>query len=357
MQVELVGLGTVTPTATITVQTQISGQLLSVDYKEGQIVHKGERLAQIDPRPYEVTLAQAQGALVHDSGLLAQAQSDLSRYLILDKQDSIAKQTVADQEFLVKQDQGTVMEDKATIASSKLNLLYCRITAPVTGRVGLRLVDPGNYVQTSNSTGLVVVTALQPITVVFVLPESDVGPVMDAERSGSGLTVDALDRTSSKVIASGRLLAVDNTVDTTTGTIKLRASFPNQDLKLFPNEFVNARLQLKTLKNVVQVPVRALQYGAPGAFVYVVGPDDTVSVRVVKTGVTEGEETEVTSGIKAGETVVVDGVDLLKPGAKVKITEGRAGGGPTNNGPGAPPGEQPQNAPPANQGQSAGSVP
>ena len=357
MQVDLTGLGTVTPTATITVQTQISGQLLSVNYKEGQYVKKGQLLAQIDPRPYEDTLALYEGAFAHDDGLLQQAKSDLARYLILNKQDAIAKQIVTDEQFLVRQDEGTVQEDKANIASTKLNLLYCRIISPVTGRVGLRLVDPGNYVQTATSTGLVVITELQPITVVFVLPEDKVDAVMTQMRINPNLPVMALDRTDSNPIAQGRLLAIDNTVDTTTGTVKLRASFPNEDLKLFPNEFVNASLGLKTLKNVVLVPVRALQYGAPGTFVYVVQPNGTVAVRVVTTGAAQGGMTEIVSGLRPGETVVVDGVDLLRPGAKVKIkSPGAKTSGHINNGPGAPPGEQPQNVPPESSRESTSSA-
>jgi len=347
LHVALSGLGTVTPTATITVQTQINGQLTAVNFKEGQRVEKGEVLAQIDDRPYKVTLAQAQGALVHDQGLLDQAKSDLARYAILNAQDSIAKQTYADEQFLVKQDEGTVLEDKAAIASAKLNIAYCRITAPVGGRVGLRLVDPGNYVQTSSSTGLVVITQLQPITVVFVLPEDQAGEVMNAMAKGGPLKVTALDRNDAKPIAVGTLLTVDNTVDTTTGTVKLRASFPNADLKLFPNEFVNASLELKTLQKAVTAPVRALQYGAPGTFVYVVQPDQTVAVRVVKTGVVDGDQVQILDGLKPGDTVVVDGTDLLRAGAKVKITPSAGKRAVNvNSGPGAPPGQQPQNATP-----------
>jgi len=348
IHVDLSGIGTVTPTATITVQTQINGQLTSVGYTEGQMVRKGQFLAQIDPRPYQAALAMAQGALAHDSGVLAQAKSDLARYETLGREDSIAQQQVADQEYLVQQDEGTVAEDRANIQTAKLNLVYCHIDSPVSGRAGLRLVDPGNYVQTASATGLVVLTELQPITVIFVLPEDDIPALGQQMHNGGKLAVSAYDRTNDKLIAQGVLTTMDNTVDTTTGTVKLRAAFQNENLALFPNEFVNARLQLQTLKHMTQVPVRAVQYGAPGSFVYLVRPDSTVGVRVIKTGVTDGDNVQVLSGLSPGDTVVVDGVSLLRDGARIRVSQVRGGGREqTNDGPGAPPGRQPQNVPAA----------
>jgi multidrug efflux system membrane fusion protein len=347
MPVQLMGLGTVTPVATVTVQTQISGQLTAVGYKEGQIVQKGQFLAQIDPRPYEIALQQAQGVLAHDTGLLNQAKSDLARYVALDRANAIAKQTVTDQEFLVQQDTGLVAEDEASVNNQKLNLAYCHIVAPVTGRAGLRLVDPGNYVQTSSATGLVVLTELQPITAIFVLPEDQIQAVSQQIRTGTNLQVIAFDRNQQQAIAQGVLTTIDNTIDTTTGTVKLRATFPNENLALFPNEFVNAQLLLQTLKNVTEAPVRAVQTGAPGTFVYLVRPNRTAHVQVIKTGVTDGDFTQVLSGLKPGDTVVTDGASLLREGAKLRVMQnGNATPVQVNNGPGAPPGQQLQNARP-----------
>ncbi len=340
MRVVMTGLGTVTPMATVTVQTQINGQLMSVGYTEGQLVKQGDFLAQVDPRPYQVALAQAQGTLAHDTALLAQAKSDLARFTILGKQDSIAQQQLADQQFLVQQDEGTVQVDQAQVDNAKLNLAYTHIVSPVTGRVGLRLVDPGNYVQTSGSTGLVVVAQLQPISVVFVLPEDDIPALMEQMQAGATLGVTSYDRSNAKKLADGTLITIDNTVDTTTGAVKLRASFPNTDNKLFPNQFVNAQLLLKTLPNTIRAPVAAVQQGAPGSFVYLVKPDNSVGIQVVKTGVTDGDQIQILSGLKAGDTVVVDGADRLKDGAKITVSGNAKGSATPNNGPGAPPGQQ-----------------
>nr|WP_321983189.1 efflux RND transporter periplasmic adaptor subunit [uncultured Lichenicoccus sp.] len=352
LPVTLSGLGTVTPLATITVQTQINGQLLSVGFHEGQIVQKGDFLAQIDPRPYQAAVEQDQGTLAHDTGLLHQAISDLARYKLLLAQHSIAMQQEADQEYLVEQDRGTVLADQGILATAQVNLLYCHIVAPVTGRVGLRLVDPGNYVQTTSTTGLVVLTQLQPISVIFVLPEDDLAAVWRQLRAGRTLSVTAFNRTDQTAIATGMLDSVDNEVDTTTGTVKLRANFPNTDQALFPNEFVNAELLVDTLNDVVVAPVAAIQHGAPGDFVYQIKPDKTVGVTVVKTGVTSEDRVQILSGLKAGDMVVVDGADRLRDGAKVRVTADSSNpSSSVNPGPGAPPGQEPAPATPKVPGQ------
>jgi membrane fusion protein, multidrug efflux system len=341
----LAGLGTVTPLATITIQTQINGQLMDVGFQEGQLVHKGDFLAQIDPRPFQAALDLAQGQLAHDQGLLDQAESDLQRFIVLGRQDSIAMQQVADQKFLVQQDKGLVQQDQANIETAKLNLTYCHIVAPVTGRVGLRLIDPGNYVQTSNTTGLVVLAEVEPISVIFVIPEDAIQDVWDEVRAGKKLAVTAYNRSDDKLIATGTLESVDNLIDTTTGTVKLRATFPNTDEKLFPNQFVNARLLVRTLDNATTAPVAAIQHGAPGTFVFLIKPDNSIGVQKIQTGVTDGDQIQITSGLKPGDMVVVDGADRLRDGSKVRIVpDGDDTAGNVNDGPGAPPGQQPNNA-------------
>ncbi len=352
LPVTLSGLGTVTPLATITVQTQINGDLMSVGFHEGQIVHKGDFLAQIDPRPYQAAVEQDQGTLAHDTGLLHQAISDLARYKQLLAQHSIAVQQEIDQEYLVEQDKGTVLADQGILANAQVNLQYCHIVAPVTGRVGLRLVDPGNYVQTTSTTGLVVLTQLQPISVIFVLPEDDLAAVWQQLRAGRTLSVTAFNRTDQTAIATGTLDSVDNEVDTTTGTVKLRANFPNVDQALFPNEFVNAELLVDTLQDVVVAPMAAIQHGAPGDFVYRIKPDHSVAVSVVKTGVTSDDKVQILSGLKPGDRVVVDGVDRLRDGARVRLTADSANpSSDADPGPGAPPGQQPVPPTPGTPGQ------
>ena len=286
-------LGTVTPIATVTVQTQINGQLTDVGFTEGQLVKKGDFLAQIDARPYQILKEQYEGQLAHDEGLLAQAQMDLTRYQTLAQQNSIAKQQAEDQVFIVQQYKGSVQQDQGLVDAEALNIAYCHIVSPVTGRVGLRLVDPGNYVQTTSSTGIAVITQLQPITVIFSIPEDDLPEIMPQLNAGTALAVTAYDRANLHQLATGQVSAVDNQIDTTTGTVKVRAQFDNTDNALFPNQFVNARLLVKTLQNVVTVPTSAIQRGSPGAYVYVINSDSTVSVRQIKTGAVDGNLTAV----------------------------------------------------------------
>jgi membrane fusion protein, multidrug efflux system len=325
-------LGTVTPLATVTVQTQISGYLTDVKFTEGDMVKKGAPLAQIDQRPYDILKSQYEGQLAHDQGLLAQAKADLTRFQTLAKQNSIALQQADDQAFLVQQYEGTVKQDQAMVATQVLNISYCNIVSPVSGRVGLRLVDPGNYVTPSSATGIAVVTQLQPITVIFSIPEDDLPDVMPQLNGGGGaLQVTAFDRSNQKKLAVGKVIAVDNQIDTTTGTVKVRAQFDNTDSALFPNQFVNAELLVKTLANAVTVPTAAIQRGAPGAsggalgsYVYIINTDSTVTVRPIKTGPTITADnislTEVPSGLKAGERVVTDGSDRLREAMKVRVT-------------------------------------
>jgi multidrug efflux system membrane fusion protein len=325
--VTLNALGTVTPLATVTVRTQINGQLMQVGFKEGDMVNKGDFLAEIDPRPYQATLDQMQGQLLRDQALLKNAQLDVARYRKLVAENSIAQQQRDTQESLVHQLEGTVKADEAQVASAQLNLSYCRILAPVTGRVGLRQVDPGNYVQLSDANGIVVITQTKPISVIFTLPEDTLPAVVKRLRAGATLPVTGFNRTQTTKLATGVLTTVDNQVDTSTGTVKLRAQFDNADESLFPNQFVNAQLLVDTLKDASVVPTAAVQRGAPGTFVYVIKPDDTVAVQPVKLGPTAGERVAVQDGLTPGERVVVDGADKLRDGAKVTLPGANAGAG------------------------------
>ena len=312
-------LGTVTPTATVTVLPQLSGYLTAVGFTEGETVAEGQFLAQIDPRPYEVSLEQYTAQKARDAATLAQALSDLARYETLERQDSISQQTVSDQRFLAQQDAATVQVDQANIDSARLDLAYCHITAPVAGKVGLRLVDPGNYVTSGSTTGIAVITTIAPITVIFAVPQTELAPIIARMNAGATLTASAYSSDDTTKIADGTLTAISNQVDTSTGTVNLRATFANTDAALFPNEFVNIHLLVDTLQNATLVPSPAIQEGAPGSYVYVVNPDDSVSVQDVTTGPTDGTNTVITKGLSPGDVVVTDGVDRLKDGAKISI--------------------------------------
>jgi membrane fusion protein, multidrug efflux system len=317
MPVYLDGLGTVTALNTVTVRSRVDGQLVSVDYREGQLVAKGAVLAQIDPRPFQAQLLQAEGQRGKDEATLKNAQLDLERYRVLLAEDSIPRQQLDTQGATVSQLQATLESDRAQVESAKLNLTYSRITAPLAGRVGLRLVDAGNMIHPSDANGLVVITQVDPIAVVFTIPSDQLPPVIQKMRGGQRLPVEAWDRELKHRLASGKLEAVDNQIDEATGTVRLKAQFDNPDRALFPNQFVNARLLLETLPGAVIVPTTALQRSPQATYVWVVGPDSTVQMHDVEVEHTEGEQSAIRHGLAPGDVVVTDGVDSLQAGTKV----------------------------------------
>jgi multidrug efflux system membrane fusion protein len=346
------GLGSVTPVYTVTVSSVISGQLLEVRYQEGQVVQKGDLLVQVDPRPYEATLTQYEGNLLRDQAYLDNARIDLARYQTLWARNAIPQQQLATQEALVKQYEGVVKSDQGQIDTAKLDIEYCHVTAPITGRVGLRLVDPGNIVS-ANSTALVVITQMTPITVVFTIGEDQLPPVLKRLRAGQHLEVDAYDRAQTTKLAQGTLQTIDNQIDPTTGTVKLRASFDNKNEELFPDQFVNIRLLVEEKRNVTLVPNAGIQRSSQATYSWVVNADKTVGMRTITVGTAGANESEVTKGLSPGEIVVTDGVDRLQPGTKVNVQvnpppatpNAPAGANPQNPTNGTAPRTAPQNAP------------
>lgn len=320
-------LGTVTPLATVTVRPQVSGQILKIDFVEGQMVRAGDVLAEIDPRTFQAALDQAKGQLARDMAVLSNAELDLERFRALNAQNAISKQQLDTQAAQVRQDAGVVEADNAAVKGAAVNLGYTRITSPVAGRAGLRQVDIGNLVQAGQTSGVVIITQLQPISVLFSLPEDDIRAVMQQVNAGGALTAEAYDRGQTQKLATGQLAAVDSQIDTATGTVKLRAMFDNTGGTLFPQQFVNVRLLVNTLHDQVSVPGAAIQHGTQGTFVFVVNSDSTVSTRKVSLGPTDGDRIAVIEGVRLGDVVVVDGADRLRDGSQVTLPKGQHGHG------------------------------
>ena len=313
------GLGSVTPINTVTLHTRVDGELVRVAYKEGDMVNKGDVLVEIDARPFQAVLTQAQGTLARDRATLANARIDLNRYQTLVANHAAPEQQLATQRATVGELEGTVKSDEGQVEAARLNVEYCRITSPLTGRVGLRLVDPGNIVHASDSNGLLVITQIEPISVIFTTSEEQLPQVMQKVQAHQQLRAELYDRDMQTHLSTGFLQTVDNQIDQTTGTVRLRAIFENSDARLFPNEFVNVRLLLQEKRNVVLLNTAAIQRSSTQTYVYLVKEDSTVTVRPIQTGVTEGENTEITAGLHGGETVVMTGVDRLEEGSQVTV--------------------------------------